>query len=566
MKPIDGRPGPGRRNDSPSRNKEVLVKRASRIVSAGLSVLAALGLCGRQAHGQGTVTLADEIIIISSGERAKEQARGATRLGPIHGVGERAFPRIAGADDSRLGERLPAPRPLDTLQAASRPNEVASSRDLPSPIERPAVPSPTQPEVPLYGVIARPDVEDEGPAGGLTLEQAIVQLERSNPDLAVKFQEIPKADADILTAGLWGNPLVFAASDGTPYGNYSVQRPGSNTYSITVVQPLDVNGKIRARTRLARANREVLCAQYQDAVRLEAENLHAAFVDVLAARTTVRYLQTSVANFENLLETAEDRVKKGAAPESELDTALIQRETTANAEDEAVVRLRQAKRRLAILLGIPASQADALELRGTIHDRAPEAPPVEQLVGLAVANRPDLAATRIGVRSAVANAELQRRERFPDVFALYTPYGFSANNDNPSARSATSWGAGIFATVPILNRNQGNIHRADRNVMQTQMEASGLERQVAAEVENATLEYASSRRAVERIERSIIPRAEHRLESYRRLYTEGQENLDLLLNAQRDFNEVIRQYRDTLVRHRRAMLALNTVLGVRLLP
>ena len=132
--------------------------------------------------------------------------------------------------------------------------------------------------------------------------------------------------------------------------------------------------------------------------------------------------------------------------------------------------------------------------------------------------------------------------------------------------SSTSWGAGIFATVPIANRNQGNIRRADHNVRQSQIEVSSLERLVAAEVENATLEYNSSRIAVDRIERLILPRAEHRLANLQRLYTEGQENLDVYLNAQRDYNEVIRQYRDALIRHRRSMLALNTVLGLRLLP
>ncbi len=38
------------------------------------------------------------------------------------------------------------------------------------------------------------------------------------------------------------------------------------------------------------------------------------------------------------------------------------------------------------------------------------------------------------------------------------------------------------------------------------------------------------------------------------------------LAAQREYNELVRQYRDTLVAHRRAMLKLNTVVGQRLLP
>lgn len=534
-------------------------------IAGGLVLMLTAGLGIREARAQGPAALADEIIIISAGEQVKQRERDATHLGPIHGSVERPFGTRPGADEARLGERLPELRPLDVLQAASRQVAAGTAVDRRSALIPPALPAAEPPQVPLYGPLQSLP-EDETPPDGLTLEQAIARLVAVNPDLAVKFREIPKADADILTAGLWGNPLLFASASGVPYGSYSPNRLGSNGYSITLVQPFDVNGKIRARTRLAEAGRQVLGAQYQDAVRLEVENLHASWVDVLATRTTVRYLQASLANYQSLIRTTEDRVRRGAASGLELDTVLIGRDTLENAGDEAVTRLRQAKRRLAILLAIPPARADSIELRGSLHDTAPPPPPAEHLVRLALCNRPDLAAYRLGVRSATANFELQRRERFPDVFALYTPYEFAANNDNPESRSATSWGAGIFATIPIANRNQGNLRRAEQNIRQSQMEVDGLERLIAAEVENAALEYGSSRTAAERIERSTLPRAQHRLELVWRLYTEGQENLDAYLNAQRDFNEVIRQYRDALLRHRRAMLALNTAVGLRLLP
>ena len=50
------------------------------------------------------------------------------------------------------------------------------------------------------------------------------------------------------------------------------------------------------------------------------------------------------------------------------------------------------------------------------------------------------------------------------------------------------------------------------------------------------------------------------------LYTQGQEDIVSYLNAQRDYNEVVRQYRDALIRHRRSMLRLNTAVGQRVLP
>jgi cobalt-zinc-cadmium efflux system outer membrane protein len=524
------------------------------------------GLGHRQARGQGAASLADDIITISAGERAKQRARDSTTLGPIHGSAERPFSRIAGADEPRLGGGVAVPRQVDVLSAAARPDQAGAVGDRRPGILPPALPAPTAATIPLYGPIELTAIYDEGPEDGLTLEQCIDGVIRSSPDLAVKFQEIPKAEADVLTAGLWGNPLVFGSADGVPYGNYSPQRPGSNAYGVTIVQPFDVNGKIGARVRLAQTARDVLQAQYQNAVRLDLERLHVAWVDALNARTSVQYLKTSLDGYEALLKTTREQVERDVTPQSDLDTATIQQESAIVAHEEAVTRYRQAKRNLLVLLNTPSSQADAIELRASIRDTAPPPPPQEELVTLALAQRPDIVANRLGVRSATANVQVQNRERFPDVFALYTPYAFDANNDTPGAKGATSWGAGVFATVPLFNRNQGNIRRAERNVHQTRLEVSGLEQQIAADVEVAMLEYASSRGAVERFERSILARATRVRDDKYRLYTAGEQGVVEYLNAQRDYNEVVRQYRDVLIRHRRSMLALNTAVGCRILP
>jgi len=536
-----------------------------RLLSGGLMLALGLSLGAKHARGQGSAVIADDIIssIIAKGERAREQD--STHLGPVHGRVERPFEKNPGADAARMGERLPQPRPIDILAAAAR--EQPAGADRRAGILPPALPeAAARVEPPLYGPIDLPAGEAEGPPGSLTLEGAIARLIQSNPELAVKFQELPKAEADVLTAGLYGNPLVLGGVDQVPYGRYSPQRPGSTSYSVSIVQPFDVNGKIPARVRLAQSAKSVLQAQYQDAVRLEVELLHAAWVEVLNARTTLGYLQTSMTNSEALIRTTQEQVKRGAAPETDLDTVVIQQETIANALEEAAARLTRTKRALAVLLGIPPAQADRIEVRGALRDGSSPPPPDEELVRLALCHRPDVVAYKLGVRSAMANVEVQRRERFPDVFALYTPYGFDANNGDPGARGATSWGAGVFASVPLFNRNQGNIRRAERNVMQTQIEVSGLERQVAAEVQDAALDYRTTRAASERFERLILPRAKHLRDERYRLYRDGQENIVTYLNAQRDYNDTLRLYRDALVRHRRSMLALNTAVGTRVLP
>ena len=47
--------------------------------------------------------------------------------------------------------------------------------------------------------------------------------------------------------------------------------------------------------------------------------------------------------------------------------------------------------------------------------------------------------------------------------------------------------------------------------------------------------------------------------------TEQSSVLDYL-DAQLDYNQIVKQYLDTAVRHRRSMLSLNTVVGRRIMP
>jgi outer membrane protein, heavy metal efflux system len=71
---------------------------------------------------------------------------------------------------------------------------------------------------------------------------------------------------------------------------------------------------------------------------------------------------------------------------------------------------------------------------------------------------------------------------------------------------------------------------------------------------------------MQRLEREVLPKARHWRDDKSRLFAEGKENALAYLSAQRDNIDVVRQYRDILVRHRRSMLRLNTMVGQPILP
>ena len=177
--------------------------------------------------------------------------------------------------------------------------------------------------------------------------------------------------------------------------------------------------------------------------------------------------------------------------------------------------------------------------------------------------RPDLATFRLGTLRARAEVGLAKANRFEDVFLLYQPYTYQ---DNSSAGTGNSWAVGLTVPLPIYNRNQGNIARAQHTVAQTRIQVADVERRVLTEVQRAERAYAVTLATVRRLEGEILPAARENLGSSLVLYRSGERDQISFLEAQRAFNEVSRQYRDALVRHRRAMLRLNTAIGRRVFP
>jgi cobalt-zinc-cadmium efflux system outer membrane protein len=513
-------------------------------------------------------SLADDIILITKGQNVQEDEAARSRLGntiggdasllgPMPGAGEQIFqlgsPGAGGSSPKSLNRG-------DVLSSVTREGHVMAQHV----VER--INPPQQQNLPpVYGPLELPVADDPGPPNGLTLDQAINRLVAANHELRSKFFEIPQARADVLTASLRANPLVFGSVSNVPYGSFGPNRPGNIGYSGTVIYPFDVSGKRLARTDVAAQELRVIEAQYQDAVRLEIETLHGAYLEVLVARETLRFTTASRDGLLQVSRLGATQYHGKAISRPDFDRIEIQAESAEIAVEQATAALRQAKQALGVLLDFRPDEADLIELHAALRDLAPQPPAENELIALAEQSRPDLNAYRLGLKRAHLDVRLAEAEKTSDVFMLYTPWQLQDNSPT-STQNSTGWSVAVFGSVPLFNRNQGNIRRAELNVRQTGAELAAVTHHIEVEVGAALAEYQASRQAVERIERTILPRSTRIRDASLNLLRQGEASALDYLNAQRDHNDVVRQYRDALIRHRRAMLRLNTAVGMRVLP
>jgi len=286
---------------------------------------------------------------------------------------------------------------------------------------------------------------------------------------------------------------------------------------------------------------------------------------VLSARQTTRYAKASADGLTGLIRATELLYEKDLASRADVNQVRAQKEIADVGLADAEENLLQAKRLLGLMLNIPPEQAEVMEVQGTIEDRAPAPPPVDHLVQIALSSRPDVISFRLGVQAAESGVRLAMANRYQDAYVLYQPYTFQ-DNAPFGKKSATSWALGLTIPMPVYNRNQGNIERARINVQQARIELAAIERRVQNEVVRAAKEYEVTSQIVRRIRSEIITTSEKVKDDRFTLFQSGEANVVSYLEAQRAHNDNVKAYLDTAVRHRRAMLSLNTAVGQRLLP
>jgi len=452
------------------------------------------------------------------------------------------------------------------VKARPGASTIAANRGMQLPESLPAPAAPASVPVPAL-TIDTAILDDAGPADGLTLDAAIERMMAANLDILALRHELTQADADVLTAGLRTNPLIYMDTQFIPYGSFTRDRPGGPTqYDINITYPLDMSGKRRSRTVVARMARSTLEAQFQDVTRRQIDNVYRAFLNLQSARIDRLSAQAAVRRQEQFLAELErsagaNRVKLADAS----DHLAFTLERARGNLGDATEAFEDAQEGLGVILNMSREETTRLEPRGGLRDSFPAPPGVEELEAVALRCRPDLRAARLGVNRAGAELHLQRANRFDDVYLFYDPYTYQDNR--PSGEpGAQSWAVGLTFALPIFNRNQGNIARAESNISQSRLELSSIERRAVAEVRLAEREYRRSREAVEQIEGSILPRAVAQVRRKTEEFTAGTIDADDYQDHLDTAAEVTQNHRDALVRHRRAMLDLNTAVGLRLLP
>jgi len=116
--------------------------------------------------------------------------------------------------------------------------------------------------------------------------------------------------------------------------------------------------------------------------------------------------------------------------------------------------------------------------------------------------------------------------------------------------------------LPIFNRNQGEIARAEAEHEKAGRSVAAVETSVASEVASAYEEFETARQLLGDIERELLKPAADARAGTAYVYQAGATSLLDVLDAQRAFNETMDAYYSAQAAYRRAEARLTLVAGV----
>jgi len=177
-----------------------------------------------------------------------------------------------------------------------------------------------------------------------------------------------------------------------------------------------------------------------------------------------------------------------------------------------------------------------------------------------------------------ADIKVAKTSRFDDAQLLLQPYTFYSAMAPSAPNNSLGWSIGLTVPLPIYNRQQGNILKAQSISSQSRIQTASLERTVEVEVRRAVRQHEVALKAVEKViqEQDIQGgRSQEAIENLKERFKakSPQEDVDLydlvsrLEKVVKDSDDqILKNFDALLVQHRRAMLKLNTAVGRRVLP
>jgi cobalt-zinc-cadmium efflux system outer membrane protein len=392
----------------------------------------------------------------------------------------------------------------------------------------------------------------------LTWEQIRDKFLSSNPTLQAQAQSIESSRASEITAGLRPNPQF---------------QNDTTSATLGIYQEFEIGGKRPARVEGARLGTSISRTDFANTRRILVFNLRQAFVAALLAKSDLDFARDNLSNYRKVIDLNRLMLQQGEISRAnflKIELQMLQFQTDL---DDATLALKTAKATLRALVGpsdLPQDFDVVGELRTIPLDKS-----LSELQQSALSNRPDLMSAEIGREKALADLRLAKANRWPNP-TIGTSFLHTGNEVGgpswfqpfyPKGSTSNAMGLALASvSIPLFNRNQGEVARTRSEQRRADFLAQAAHNQILQDVETAYASFESSRERVRLYEQTYLSRAKESLDIEEFSLRNGAASILDFLDAERTYRAMQLAYRQQLAAYLTDLAELEAVVGAPVTP
>ncbi len=416
-------------------------------------------------------------------------------------------------------------------------------------------------------------------ADGLTAAEALELCLLNNQRVRAAYMRIGVARADVVQAGLFRNPSLALALR-LPDGG------GLTNLQADVAQGISDLWLVPARQRAAEGELQRETLEVAREISAAVLDARAAYYAALAADRELEIATENRTLTRTLVDTASARQSAGVGSVFDVNltrTEFMQTELATKAATQAAF---EARRRLAVLLGL-AERPDALTLSDKLPESRGGALSAEQLVLAAQRSRLDLVAADYLVAASAARFEQETLSIITDVelglsferaqrgrrgdrpwladtlWASAEAGALAAPSLRPREKLPTDSviGPSLSLELPVFDQNQAQIARAALLHQAAVANRAALLLEVTQETRAAMQRAQTAWEVADYYRNQLLPLAQANLELGREAYRAGNLSLLAVLEAQKALLTARRRYVEALRDSATALVDLEKAVG-----
>jgi cobalt-zinc-cadmium efflux system outer membrane protein len=360
-----------------------------------------------------------------------------------------------------------------------------------------------------------------------TLEEFVALAERSHPRMLAARAAVEAARGKAVQARLYPNPVI---------AGFSPQIAGpSSQWSGTVAQDLVTAGKLRLQQQAAirdiqRTEYELIRARF-DVLR----GVRQSYYQLLVAQRRMEIYKLLLDIAKRSYEIGRQLAEAGEGTKADVLFWSIERDRAEVRILNATVFIETGRRELAAAIGLP--RVDIERLEADLFQELPNFDLKELQEAVVRSNAlPRAAEARIaGNQWALERAVVQPIPNINLMGGYQRQVGIPAEDQGL---------AQVMMSVPLFDRNQGNIRAARAEIATARADLRMVELDLATQTARAVAAYRTSQRLVDWYEEYILPKARETVTLTQTLYARGEVTFLSLLQAQKILTETELAYVD----------------------